>query len=487
MNYLKYIPIGSLLLLNFLVSGCAVNPVSGQSELVFMSEDQEIAIGRKTHAEIIKSYGEYPDKALQEYVQRVGEQLARRSHRSNLIYRFTVLDSAEVNAFALPGGYIYITRGLMAYLDNEAQLAAVLGHEIAHVTARHAVRQHAAATTTGILGAVVATAAGVPGSGDLANVAGTALVRGYGRQHELEADRLGAEYLARASYSPDAMLNVIRILKDQEQFDQQLAKQENREPRAYHGLFSTHPENDVRLKEAINEANRFRVSNPKINRSAYLNQINGMIFGDGERDGIRRGRHFYHKKLDFSMSFPSGWSVNNLSDRIIANSPRGDGILQLTVEDINRKLSPKDFITTRLKQKNLRNGESIVTPDGMPGYTAITRTRTSYGERMVRLVVIYHDNRAFILAGASKQTNDPYRYDALYLDAARSFHRLRANERQLATPLQIQLMTAQSNTNIKMLAATSRIPSHPESQLRLLNHMFPKGEPHKGMLLKIVE
>lgn len=244
-----------LVLLNT-ISSCAVNPATGESDFVMMTEEQEIALGRKNHALVLKQYDVYENKALQAYVQKIGNKVAQKSHRSNLIYRFTVLDSPEVNAFALPGGYIYITRGLMSYLNSEAELAAVLGHETGHVTARHAVRQHSAATATDIIGTILATAAGVQGAGDVLGVLGTAIIRGYGREHELESDRLGAEYLARSGYDPQAMFKVIRVLKNQEEFEKKLAKKEDREPRIYHGVFSTHPDNDTRLKEVVNAAKK---------------------------------------------------------------------------------------------------------------------------------------------------------------------------------------------------------------------------------------
>ena len=227
-------------LVNLILSGCAANPVTGKQDFVLMSEDAELSIGRQNNPKIIQQFGRYDDDALQAYVQKIGEKLAAVSHRPNLVYRFTVLDSQEVNAFALPGGYVYITRGLLAYLNSEAELAAVLGHEIGHVASRHGVRQQSAATATGLIAAIIAASTNVRGANDALNALGTALVRGYGREHELEADGLGAEYLARAGYDPRAMLDVIRVLKNQESFEKQLAKKEDREPRIYHGVFARH-------------------------------------------------------------------------------------------------------------------------------------------------------------------------------------------------------------------------------------------------------
>lgn len=469
------------------LAGCATNPVSGKSDFVLMSEDQEIALGREYHPQILKEMGRYDNEQLNAYVQQVGERLAATSHRPNLVYRFTVLDSADVNAFAVPGGYIYITRGLLAYLNSEAELAAVLGHEIGHVTARHTVRQQSTATATGLVGAILAGASGVRGAGDLANIAGTAIVRGYGREHELEADRLGAEYLARTHYDPQAMLKVIHVLKDQENFDQQRAKEEGREPRAYHGLFATHPANDTRLKEVVAAANQYIQpgKSPDDRRDSFLNHLEGLIFGDSEREGIRRGNHFYHRELDFALTFPQGWRIDNAPDRLLAQSPDNDGLMQFSMQDLNRRVPPREFMRERLKLNNIQNGESIEL-DGMPGYTGIATQNTPFGELPVRFVVLYRDDKAVIFAGLSKAQGAPYKYDAQVLQTARSFHRLTAQERELARAQRIHIIRAKPGTRYADLARDSAIPNHPEAQLRLLNGQYPEGEPQPGQALKIV-
>lgn len=475
------------LLLAALASGCALNPATGEHDFVLMSEDREIALGRESHAEVLKQYRRYDDPALQAYVQDIGTKVATASHRANLIYRFTVLDSPEVNAFALPGGYIYITRGLMAYLGSEAELAAVLGHEIGHVTARHSVRRHSTAMVTGVVGTVIAAQTGVRGAQDLANVLGTALVRGYGREHELEADALGAEYLARSGYDPRAMLNVIRVLKDQELFEKQLAEQEQREPRIYHGLFSTHPDNDKRLREVINRATALSKAGPAApDDASYLRAIEGLVFGDSEADGIRRGSRFYHRELNFAMHFPDGWRVDNLKDRLAARPPGNDAILQLTTTDRNRRITPREFMLQRLELSELSH-EAPFPHGGLQGHTAVARARTPYGTRPVRFVVIYHADRAYVLAGAARDDDQPLRYDSEFVAAGRSFHPLRPEEMVLARALRIGLTTAGSDTHYAALASGSRIPNHPEPQLRLLNGHYPAGEPAAGELLKIVD
>ncbi len=469
-----------------LLTGCATNPVTGKSDFVLMSEDQEIALGRQYNAEMLARNPELDDPELSAYVQRVGEQLAQNSHRPELIYRFTVMDTVDVNAFALPGGYIYITRGLLVYLNSEAELAAVLGHEIGHVTARHSVRQYSAATATGVLGAVIAAAAGVQGAGDLTNILGTAIVRGYGREHELEADRLGAQYLARSNYDPQAMINVIEVLKDQEEFDRQLAEEEGREPRAYHALFATHPTNDKRLQEVVAAARQLQKSSqPRVNRNAFLKRLEGVPFGNGEADGILRENRFYHKELDIALEFPVGWRLENLPDRLVAIAPGNGGMLTVTMQDLNRRIPPQEFLTKRLELKDLRNGEDI-SGSGLVGYTAIADIRTGYGRRLARYVVLYHENRALIFMGVAKNARDPFRYDKEFLSTARSFHTLTPAERELARAKRLHLIRATTATRFRNLARQSPISDHPEEQLRLLNGLYPDGEPIAGRQIKVV-
>ncbi len=474
----------SILTLFSLLSGCATNPVTGQQDLVLMSEQEEIALGRQTHQQVLEQYTTYENAELQAYVQSVGERLAEKSHRSDLIYRFTVLDSKEVNAFALPGGYIYITRGLMAYLNSEAELAAVLGHEIGHVTARHAVRQYSAAQITNIGLTIGSILAGVGATGNqLAQLFGAALLRGYGRDHELEADQLGAEYLARTDYDPQAMLDVIRVLKNQEEFEKKAAKAEGREPNIYHGLFATHPDNDTRLQEVIASADKYRSkSRGIVNRDIYLQEINGLTFGDSERDGVARDGHFYHAGLDFALQFPQGWIIKNFPTQLLVTAPGGKALMQVNVEDINKRITPGEFIATRLGIKQLTKGMPL-TINGNEAHTGITTIKN----QTVRITVIYFDNRAYILAGACKNESLFPNYDPHFLDSAKSFHRLTENEREIARPLIIKIVHADKETRFTKLAQISPLKFFPEEQLRLINAMFPAGEPPQDSLLKVIE
>lgn len=475
-----------LILLLVLLSGCAINPVTGESDFVLISEDEEIAMGRANHGKIIQRYGLYDMPALQQYVQKIGDKLAVKSHRKNLIFRFTVLDSQEINAFALPGGYIYITRGLIAYLSNEAELAAVLGHEIGHVTARHSVRQQSAATATGLLTAILASQTGVAGVNSLLSNIGTALIRGYGREHELESDRLGAEYLALSGYDPLAMLEVIRVLKNQELYDKELAKKEQRKPRAYHGVFATHPDNDKRLQEVVMRATQLqKTSLNNNNRANFLRNIEGMTFGDSEKQGIIRNNHFYHRQLNIRIKLPDKWRIENRPDRLIAIAPGNQARLQITTEDLNRRISPEKFLKQRLKLNNLRNGEPF-RHHGHKGYTAVASVASLYGTRLMRFVVIYKGNSAWIFQGVAKDKKHPYQFDDVILASAKSLRNLTKAERNKAKARRIHIIAAKPNTRFAKLAKQSQLGPNAETQLRLLNKYYPKGEPEAGTPLKII-
>jgi predicted Zn-dependent protease len=470
------------------MTGCATNPVTGKADVVTMSAAQEVEIGRKMHPQILQQYGRYSDEALQAYVNDIGQRIARASHLPNLEFTFTVLDSEEINAFALPGGYVYVTRGIMAYLNSEAELVAVLGHEVGHVTARHAVRQQTGATAAG----VGATLIGVlTGSGDLANIAnmaGTALVRGYGRDMELEADSIGAEYLARLGYDPEAMIDVVRLLKNQEMLEVQIARQEGREPRVYHGVFSTHPDNDTRLKEVVASAGKANSGESRPDgREAYLRRIEGLPLGPSKEQGVVRGSRFYHGTLGVTVAFPSGWAVQNLPRKVVASSPQQDAMLQLTAVPPPADVKPRELLARSLPGVPLSGGEPLEI-NGLTGYTAIARdVALPWGNRgPARYAVLYYNGLAYVFTGATRLSSALSASDPLFMSSIKTFRRLRDNEFKLAEPNRIRLIKATPQTRIAALAATSPIEKYPAERLRLLNDLYPDREPVAGELIKVV-
>ena len=462
---------------------CAQNPVTGDRDFVLMSEQQEIQMGAQAHQDVLKEYAALDAPALQAYVNEVGQRLAKQSHRPNLHWHFTVVDSPDVNAFALPGGYVYITRGIMAYLNSEAELAGVIGHEIGHVTARHGVRQQSASTAAGagaVLGSIL-----VPG---MNNQAGATLLQslaqawtaGYGREHELESDRLGAQYLAKAGYNPQAMIDVIGVLKNQELFAAEQAKRDGRQQHTYHATFDTHPSNDTRLKQVVGEANKYSVANPRDGRSAFLHKMAGVYFGDSPDQGVIRGNALLHEKLGLAIQFPPGWRVQNRPDRVVAMSLQGDALVEL-------QPGPKNGQPLETLQKGLKLDAGARYDSGsLSGYPAAFAAGAQQGKPVVVAAVVFNGAQ-YLIAGMTKDKEVYDRERSALRAAINSFHAITSAEKLAARPYVLRLINVQPGMTMAGLARQSPLGADAEGQLRLMNDLYPDGEPKPGQLLKIVQ
>ncbi len=459
------------------LGGCAQNPVSGQQDFVLMSEAQEIRFGRDANADVRTQYKVYESAALQGYVNGVGQKIALHSHRPNLQYHFTVLDSPEINAFALPGGYVYITRGILAYLNSEAELAAVLAHEIGHVTARHGVRQASASQATGIGIALASIFVPQINSSNLGQNLAGALLSGYGRDHELEADRLGAEYLARTEYDPHAMIEVISILKNQELLDAEIAKQEGREPRRYHGLFATHPDNDTRLQQVVGESSHLTVANPNGGYAQFLQQIDGLTFNESGDQGVVRNNKFMHADLGLVLSFPRSWRVQNMPDKLLAFSPQADAVIQLKTDGRSSE-TPTGYMR-RMAGSGSDSQIEALDINGLPAALATMPAAMSG--------VIYLNRNTYIIQCNTKSRAAFAAHRNDMLDTIQSFHAMSEVEHRLAKPLAIKLITARSGDTYANLAQHSPLGKAAENYLRLINGSYPQGEPMPGQYVKIVE
>src|SRR5437016_3460017 len=298
-----------------LAVACATNPATGHRELSFMSEEREIAMGREADADVRKEMGIYADRELQQFVSDIGARLAQESERPSLPWHFTVVDVPAINAFALPGGYIYITRGILPFLDDEAQLAGVIGHEIGHVTARHASQQYSRAATAG-LGLLVSSIL-VPQTRPLAQVGGSGLgllFLKYGRDDEAQADGLGVKYEARAGWDPDGLPQMLTTIG---RID------EASDNKGVPNWQSTHPAPEDRLQRvqnAVRDAER-GADRFASDRDGYLKHLDGLVYGDNAEQGVVRGAKFLHAGLRFAVDFPEGWSVTNGVSQVVAKEP----------------------------------------------------------------------------------------------------------------------------------------------------------------------
>ena len=312
-----------ILLLAFIAVSCAVNPVTGKRELSLISEGQEIEMGKQTDTEVVAQFGLYDDPALAAYVSKLGLALAARAQRPGLPYRFAVLDSPVVNAFAVPGGSVYVTRGILALMSSEAELAAVLGHELGHVNARHSVRRMSQQML-----AQIGLVAGSVISKKFAEYSGLAaaglqvLFLKYSRDDERQADALGIEYSRLAGYDPADMAVTFTALEKMGD----LAGGHN-----LPGFLSTHPLSSERIqnvKAMLKPEDLALARKPE----AYLHTIEDLIYGDDPRQGFVEGSAFYHPGLRFEFTVPSGWKVDNTPARVTLVSGDQDGGLILQAE-----------------------------------------------------------------------------------------------------------------------------------------------------------
>ena len=477
----------ALLLLNTL--SCAVNPATGNANLVLMSQNREKEIGLEEHNKVIESQPVLRDEALNAYITKVGQRVADASHRPELEYTFTIIDSPAINAMALPGGYVYVNRGLLNFMNSEAELAAVLAHEIGHITARHAVQQQArgalasAAATVGGFVTAVATGSGYAGSqiSQVASIWAQTGLSGYGREMELQADSLGAEYLLKAGYNPSAVIDVVTVLKNQEDFNRLTTGSGG----SYHGLFATHPRNDTRLQRAIASVGNLQETGAAlVDDSEFRQHMDGLVVGESAASGQQDERNrFYETALGYTLVFPDDWSINSTFTRVTGES-EGTGSLQIEARRLNNPIDPHGYIRDVLGIHSLQKSEAL-SQFRLQGHTGIhVSPQTGSTERVA---VIYLGPRAFIFRGEITDSSAVDEIDSLLLKSIRSFRAIQRGETLLGREMKIRFVQASEHFDFAVVARQSSIANHPEETLRLLNGYYPGGQPEPGEWIKLVE
>lgn len=483
------------LLASALLSACGttmVNPVTGRSERTVMDEPTEIAEGKKAHQQVLQETPAYDNPRLQAYVNDLGQRLAKQSHRANLEWHFTVLDSPEINAFALPGGYVYVTRGIMAYLESEADLAGVMGHEIGHVTARHGAQRATRQQNAG-LGVVAATVLGaVLGVGDVAsqvsqNVA-AGYVASYSRDQESQADQLGAEYLVRNHYDPQNMVDVIRVLKRQEVFAADMAKAEGKTAPSGSNWLSSHPSNDKRLDDITRIAAGYKGSNyADDGRTRYLQAIEGMTFADSRAQGVVRGRNFYHEPLGIAITAPDGWTLRNDTEAITLVNGAGDAGLVVKLVPEKAGTTHDDIIRNLFKPVQGQSQRLALNGLSATHFSGAVRNEQGQQRGIEVTVVSGPANRHYAMLYAAKDANALQSAQAGLREAEGSFRALTAADRTAARPWVVKAVPMPAG-GFAQLAKRSPLPRHAEQQLRLINGVYGNGkDPAPGQLVKVVE
>lgn len=461
---------------------CATNPATGKREFNIMSESQEIALGKQSDPQIREEMGVVNDPALQQYVDRVAMPLARNTERPDLPWTFTIVDSPSVNAFALPGGFIYLTRGILAHLNSEAELAGVLGHEIAHVTARHSAAQYSKATA-GSLGLLLGQIF-VPELRPFGQAAESGLgllFMKFGRDDELEADRLGAGYAAANGWDPQGVPSLLETLG---------RLSEGTDRKGVPNWLSTHPMPEDRVAKIEETVSTLKTQAPRqltVGRAEYLKRVDGMMFGDNPKEGVQRGDAFLHPDLRFQLRFPSQWQVQNTPQQVVARAPDGNAFvfLQLVQQPQGRNLS--EVAAADLGQTGLQyvdGGQTDI--NGLPAFVGTFRGQMQQlGDVVLRSAWIQHNRQIYRFAGLAPTA--AYRQvERAIAGSLASFEPLSAAEAERIRPNVIELYTVRNGDTWESIASGPGRKNVPAATLAVINGFSAEERPQAGDRLKIV-
>ena len=458
------VPLSTLLLAGALMvapSGCARNPVTGKNELSLVSESQEIEMGKQSAQQVAQSIGYYDDAGVQAYVSAIGLKMAKASERPNLPWEFHVVNDASVNAFALPGGFIYVTRGLMTSINDEAELATVVGHEIGHVTNRHSVQQisKAQVATLGLgIGSIL--------SSDVARVAGVAsqglqvLFLKYSRDAENQADQAGFRYALNQNYDVREMANVFQTLERVSQ-----GAGGGRLPE----WLSTHPDPGTRIQATQQRLDTLHrdLSSAVLNREQYLQHVQNMTYGEDPRQGFFEGTAFYHPDLKFQITFPQGWKTQNGAEAVVAASPDQDAIMQLGLAG---KTPPQQAAQQFLSQEGVQAGTtSTASVNGLPAASGYFEAQTEQGAVRGLVTFLSYNGNTYGLLGytpAAKLSQ----YDQVFRQAIGSFSQLRNQAALSVQPARVQVMKLQREMTLEQF--NQQYPSSiPIAELAIINEL----------------
>lgn len=487
----KFTPIIKTILLTLpfiALASCSTNPATGESQFTgFMPAAAEARIGAEEHQKILQEYGgTIEDASIQQYVTGVGQKIVPHTERMNVDYTFTVLDSPVVNAFALPGGYVYITRGILALANSEAELAAVMAHEIGHVTARHSAERYSHSVLTGLGATILSAAIDAPGAGDALGLGANLYLSSYSRSQEHQADDLGVRYLSRAGYDPRAMASFLTGLQRYSALEAREAGRENTDKPNY---FSTHPVTSDRISASSAAATGYP-SSGVLNREDYLRAIDGMQMGSSAEQGFMAGNTFVHPGIGFKFDIPAGFRTQNTPAQFIAASPRQNGpVILFEAGRKNSGQSIRDYLVQNILKNDMTGATDLaeITVNGLPAAT-VQRNGTINGiNAAIRMVAIEWDaNTVFQFYMAMPQGTTAAEVEALKRTSY-SFERLSPAAIREYQPKRLVIATARSGDTVQSLA--SGFPDNDslnEERFRVLNGLSSADNVQAGRMYKVI-
>jgi predicted Zn-dependent protease len=459
---------------------CAVNPVTGEQEIMLLSESDELRLGHKTDGEIEKTYGLYDDPGLKGYVLDLGKDIAQHSHRSHLAFDFKVLDSPVINAFAVPGGYVYVTRGILSYLNSEAELAGVIGHEIGHIAARHSAKRLSKAQLTQLgLGLGSALSQTFREYASVAQFGVSALFLKFSRDDERQADDLGVEYASKAGFDASQMANFFYTLE-------RLHPSSDRS--GLPSWLSTHPNPPDRIgavqRKARQWADQLGHPNLLVNREVYLRRIDGLAFGEDPRQGYVDDNVFYHPTMQFFFPLPSGWKLKNTPSEVKIVSPKGDGVISLTLVSGSSNKAIVEKFTADPNTRVLDQDNKSV--NGLPARQVVADIATQQGTIRVLSYFIQKDAVVYLFHAFSAQP--AFRtFVSTFGRSLNGFAHLTDPKRIQVQPDRVRIRATKTTGTLKEALTALGVPEKQLEETALLNGKHLHETIPAKTLLKIVE
>lgn len=467
-----------------LMPSCAVNPVTGKRQLVFMSEAQEIQMGREYDPQIVGTFGEYHNEAMLSLLQTRADEMGLISHRPKLEYHVRILDSPVINAFAVPGGYIYLTRGILAQFNNEAEMIGVLGHEMGHITARHSVSRQAKETVGQLLlvGGMIASEE-FRKYGEYAMAGMQLLFLSYSRDDEREADRLGVEYTSKTGFDAGKMADFYQVL-----VRMNLESQQGGVPT----FLSTHPDPGDRYNDVKRDAAKWQEeldrSNWAVNADSYLSLLDGMVYGEDPRQGFVEGNVFYHPNLAFKFGFPNGWQLENSPMQVSMAPSDGKALMVFNLATEN---SLDEAANNALQQLQLDVIESRrIDVNGMPAIAVLSeqssQNQNTGQEQTIRVLSYFIDDKGtyYVFHGVSLDTDFDV-YLPQFETTMDDFDRLKDSAKLNAQPQRLKIRTVQNTATLANAFRSFGVPQDKMEELAFLNNMELTDQVTAGTKLKI--
>ncbi|MES2732271.1 MAG: M48 family metalloprotease [Bacteroidota bacterium] len=490
----KFLSIGLSAILLLLFNSCVKNPVTGQRDFMLMSKEQEIAMGQQSDPDIVNQFGLYEDKKLQQFIQDKGQQMAAISHRPDIKYEFKIVDSPVVNAFAVPGGYVYFTRGIMAYFNNEAQFAGVLGHETGHITARHSAKQYSKSVIAQlglVVGMVVSPQ--LAQYGELAQEGVGLLFLKFGRDAERQADELGVEYSTKIGYNAQYMGDFFNTLD-------RMGKQSDAE--SVPTFLSTHPDPANRFETVHKLAAEWQkklnltTADLKVNRNAYLKLIDGIVYGEDPKQGFVEANTFYHPVMKFQHPVPKGWLVQNSPQQLQMSPTNGKALMVLSLAPVKSLAEAAQQVVEKnqlkvVESKNLLvNGLTAVAivadqQQQSPPQPSQQQTQAQPAVRALIYLIEYGGN-IYNLMGISAAT-DFSTYYPTFNSTMNNFRELTDQAKINKKPDRIRIKTVRKQGTLAEAFKDYKVKEDKMKELAILNGMELKDKVSPGLLIKVFE